>query len=199
MRLTVLTCRVQYHNEEQYDDFKRSGSPFVLSMWHNCCTIAAWAMSNSNITVMVSDSKDGEYVSRLAGFFGIPTIRGSSSSGSEKAIRSALRILAKKQAIAITPDGPRGPRYKMKSGALWFSASSKAPIIPLHIQSSHQWVFNSWDKHSFPKPFSKIHVRFGDPIYLERSDVEEDIDKVMAKVEQGMMDNVNIVQHALNK
>ena len=103
MRLTVLTCRVRYHNKEQFDEFNASGKPFVLSMWHNCCTIAAWVMRGSDITVMISDSKDGEYVSRLANSFGIPTIRGSSSSGTEKAIRSALRVLAKKKSIGITP------------------------------------------------------------------------------------------------
>jgi len=122
-----------------------------------------------------------------------------SSSGSEKAIRSALRLLAQKKSIAITPDGPRGPRYKMKSGALWFAASSRSPIIPLHIESTRQWVFNSWDKHTFPKPFSTIHVRIGDPILLQREDLESDIDKVTNHVEQCMMANVEALQLELQK
>lgn len=199
MQLTVFTCRVRWHNKDALDRFKTEGKPFVLSMWHDCCTIAAWAMKNSNITVMISDSKDGEYVSRLANSFGIPTIRGSSSSGSEKAIRAALRVLAQKKPIAITPDGPRGPRYKMKSGVLWFAASSKSPIIPLHIESSRQWEFKSWDKHCFPKPFSTIHVRFGDPIYIDRNRVEENIEHVTQEVEDGMMNNVHAIHHALSR
>ena len=199
MQLTVLTCRVRWHNKEAFDELKNSDQPFVLSMWHNCCTIAAWVMKNSKVTVMISDSKDGEYVSRLANSFGINTIRGSSSSGSEKAIRAALRLLAQKKAIAITPDGPRGPRYKMKSGVLWFSASSKSPIIPLHIESSRQWEFKSWDKHCFPKPFSTIHVRLGTPIYLERNRVEEDIEQVNQEVEDAMMENVNAIHQALGR
>jgi len=199
MQLTVLTCRVRWHNKQVLEELKTNNKPFILSMWHNCCTIAAWVMKNSNITVMVSDSKDGEYVSRLANSFGIPTIRGSSSSGSEKAIRAALRLLAGKKPIAITPDGPRGPRYKMKSGALWFAASSKSPIIPLHIESSRQWQFKSWDKHCFPKPFSTIHVRFGEPIYLERSQVEDNIDQVVQEVEGGMMQNVHAIENALKR
>lgn len=199
MQLTVLTCRVRWHNQDALDQLKENDQPFVLSMWHNCCTIAAWVMKNSDVTVMISDSKDGEYVSRLANSFGIPTIRGSSSSGSEKAIRAALRVLARKKSIAITPDGPRGPRYKMKSGVLWFAASSKSPIIPLHIESSRQWEFKSWDKHCFPKPFSTIHVRFGEPIYLERSRVEDNIEQVSQEVEDGMMDNVNAINQALGR
>ena len=197
MGLITLTCRVRWINKDAYQQAMQSDQAFILSMWHNSCTIAAWVMKGSRITVMVSDSKDGEYVSRLAGYFGINTIRGSSSSGSEKAIRSALRLLAQKKPIAITPDGPRGPIYKMKSGALWFAASSKSPIIPLHIESSRQWVFNSWDKHCFPKPFSTIYVGVGDPIYLEREELETDIDQVMLQVEQKMMHNVTTVREKL--
>ena len=197
MGLITLTCRVRWINKDAYQQAMQSDQAFILSMWHNSCTIAAWVMKGSRITVMVSDSKDGEYVSRLAGYFGINTIRGSSSSGSEKAIRSALRLLAQKKPIAITPDGPRGPIYKMKSGALWFAASSKSPIIPLHIESSRQWVFNSWDKHCFPKPFSTIYVGVGDPIYLEREELETDIDQVMLQVEEKMMHNVTTVREKL--
>ena len=197
MGLITLTCRVRWVNKDAYQQAMQSDQAFILSMWHNSCTIAAWVMKGSRITVMVSDSKDGEYVSRLAGYFGINTIRGSSSSGSEKAIRSALRLLAQKKPIAITPDGPRGPIYKMKSGALWFAASSKSPIIPLHIESSRQWVFNSWDKHCFPKPFSTIYVGVGDPIYLEREELETDIDQVMLQVEEKMMHNVTTVREKL--
>jgi len=197
MQIIVLTCRVRWHNKEAFDALKKSEKPFVLSMWHNCCTIAAWVMRDSDITVMISDSKDGEYVSRLANSFGIPTIRGSSSSGSEKAIRAALRILARRKSIGITPDGPRGPRYKIKSGMLWFSASSGAPIVPLHIESTRQWVFNSWDKHSFPKPFSTIHIRFGDPLTIERDALEDDIERVTQDVEQHMMDNVNALHQQM--
>ena len=197
MGLITLTCRVRWVNKDAYQQAMQSDQAFILSMWHNSCTIAAWVMKGSRITVMVSDSKDGEYVSRLASYFGINTIRGSSSSGSEKAIRSALRLLAQKKPIAITPDGPRGPIYKMKSGALWFAASSKSPIIPLHIESSRQWVFNSWDKHCFPKPFSTIYVGVGDPIYLEREELETDIDQVMLQVEEKMMHNVTTVREKL--
>ena len=198
MGLIALTCRVRWENKDVYLNAIASDKPFVLSMWHNCCTIAAWVLRDSKITVMVSDSKDGEYVSRLAHYFGIETIRGSSSKGSEKAIRAALRILARKKPIAITPDGPRGPRYTMKSGALWFAASSKSPIIPLHIESSRQWVFGSWDKHSFPKPFSTIYVSVGEPLYLEREGLEDRIDQVTEQVEKHMMDNVAVVERALN-
>jgi len=194
MVLITATCRVRRHNQSVYDDLLRSNGSFVLCMWHNCSTIAGWAMRSSKITVMVSESRDGEYVSRLANLFGIETMRGSTSSGSAKAIRAGLRLVYGHKPIAITLDGPRGPKYKMQHGALWFAASGKVPILPMHIEANRQWVLKSWDNHRFPKPFSTIHIGFGDPIFVERAALEENIEKVALEVESKMMANVRNVQ-----
>ena len=196
MVLITITCRVKSHNRSKYDDLVASKSSFVLSMWHNCSTIAGWVMRRSSVTVMVSDSRDGEYVSRLAILFGISTMRGSTSSGSAKAVRAALGLISKNKPIAITLDGPRGPKYKMQHGALWFAAAGKVPIVPLHIEANRQWVLKSWDQHRFPKPFSTIHVGFGDPIFIERASLEENIEKIAQEVEQKMVANVRVVQAA---
>ncbi len=192
--LITATCRVVEHNKSAYDDLSESNRSFVLSMWHNCSTIAGWVMRGGDVTVMISDSRDGEYVSRFADLFGIKSMRGSTSSGSARAVRAALRLIYSHKPIAITLDGPRGPKYKMQHGALWFAASGKVPIIPMHIEASRQWVLKSWDGHRFPKPFSTIHVGFGDPIFIERSTLEDNIDKVALEVEGKMMENVRSVQ-----
>lgn len=167
-----------------------------MSMWHNCSTTATWVLRNTAITVMVSNSRDGEYVSRLANLFGIQTLRGSSSSGSAKATRSALKVLAKNRTLGVTPDGPRGPKFKMQNGALWFAASSKAPILPIHIESTRQWVLRSWDGHCLPKPFSTIHVGVGEPTWVDKSELAADTNAVTLRVEQAMMDNVSVVRAA---
>lgn len=83
-QLIMLTCRVRWHNRKVWQELQQSDRAYVLGMWHNCSTISSWVMRGSNITVMVSDSKDGEYVARLASLFGINTIRGSSSKGAKK-------------------------------------------------------------------------------------------------------------------
>jgi len=188
--LLVMTCRVRYHNKDQYDQLLADEKPFVMCLWHDCSTIAGWVMRNSPVTVMVSDSRDGEYVSRFSNLMGIKTMRGSTSRGAGKVIKAALKLLARKQPIAVTPDGPRGPRYKLQSGALWFAASSGSPIIGMHIQATREWVFKSWDQHRFPKPFSTIHVRFADALTIERERLEQDLTAVTAEVEAVMMHNV---------
>ena len=186
-----LTCKVRFHNKEQYDEILAANKPFILCLWHDCSTIAGWVMRNSPVTVMVSDSRDGEYVARFSKIMGINTIRGSTSKGAGKAVKAGLRLLAKKKPIAITPDGPRGPRYKMQAGALRFATSSHSPIIPVHIKATREWQFNSWDKQCFPKPFSTIHVRYANQIMLDREEVEADIEKVADSIEKEMMSNLS--------
>ena len=195
--LITLTCRVRWHNRAAYDQYVAEQKSFIIAMWHNCSTICSWGMRGSGITVMVSGSRDGEYVSRLALLFGLKTMRGSSSRGAKKSISTGLSLLRNGKAIAITPDGPRGPRYKVQSGVLWFAAASGAPILPLHIESSRQWVLDSWDKHRFPKPFSTIHIRFGDPISISRDDLEHRMESTTLLAEQAMMRNVDLVQASL--
>ena len=149
-------------------------------------------MRNSPVTVMVSDSKDGEYVSRFANMMGIKTIRGSTSKGAAKAVKASLKLMRAGKPIALTPDGPRGPRYVFQHGALWFAASSNVPIIPMHIKASREWAYNSWDKQTFPKPFSTINVSFGEPIMLDRLELENNVNAEAEKVQQSMLINVEM-------
>lgn len=196
--MITWSCRVRWHNRDIYAELLSAERPFVIATWHNCSTIAAWALQGSGITVMVSDSRDGEYVSRLAKHFGIHSMRGSSSSGAKKAIRTGLKLLHDKHPIAITPDGPRGPRYMVQSGVLWFAAAGGVPIIPLHIEASRQWIMNSWDGHRFPKPFSTIHVSFGEPVRITRADLQDNTERAAARLQRSMMDNVSRVEQAIS-
>ena len=188
-----FTCRVRIHNDAEYEEMLKSGQPFVLCLWHDCSTVAGIVMRKSGVTVMVSDSRDGEYVARFSKLMGINTIRGSTSKGAGKAVKAGLKLLRKKKPLAITPDGPRGPRYKMQAGALKFAAAAAAPIIPVHIKASREWELNSWDRQCFPKPFSTIHVRYAKSILIDKDAVESDLEKTKISIEDAMMQNLSSV------
>ena len=194
--MITMTCRVRWHNKEALEAATESDSGWIISMWHDNVSIAAWAMRNRHITAMVSDSRDGEYITRCANKFGNEAVRGSSSKGSSKAMRAMLKLLKQSKPVAITPDGPRGPRYKMQGGALWFAALGQVPIIPLHIEATRQWVFRSWDKHKMPKPFSTIHVGIGTPTMIDREQLDRDPDAVTEMIEAVMMENTNAIKQA---
>lgn len=196
MTSITMTCRVRWHNKETLEEYYQSGAPWILAMWHNCSTFAPWAMRNRQMTCMVSASRDGEYVARLGALFGNKTVRGSSSKGSSSATRAVLKLLKSGEAIALTPDGPRGPKYSVQHGVLWLASAAKAPIIPLHIEASRQWVLNSWDNHRFPKPFSTIHIGIGKPTSIDRVMFKEDPEQAAKIIQNAMMSNVNQLKDA---
>ncbi|MFT6034380.1 MAG: lysophospholipid acyltransferase (LPLAT)-like uncharacterized protein [Arenicella sp.] len=199
MTLIALTCRVRWHDKENADQFTRINSSVVFGMWHNCSTFSPWAMKGKNLTCMVSASRDGEYIARLAALFGNRTIRGSSSKNSSSATRAVLKLLRAGESIALTPDGPRGPKYSVQPGVVWLAAAAKVPIVPFHIEASRQWRLNSWDNHRFPKPFSTIHIGFGKPVTIDRVLFKQDPEQAAKLVQQAMMDNVNKLKAVAKK
>ncbi len=190
MLAITATCRVKVHGKNNIDAITSLKKPWIYSIWHNNVLISPWALKNQNVTVMVSESGDGEIISRSVHLFGNTTVRGSTSKNSAKATRQALKALRNTSPVAITPDGPRGPKYELQEGVLFLAALAKTPIIPFHAECSRQWEFNSWDNLKLPKPFSTIHLCFGEAIEIDRDQLNSDIDLVKAEVQQHMMDLV---------
>lgn len=143
--------------------------PVVFMMWHRDQIPLALVNKNKNIGVLISQSKDGELISGPVSKLGYIPVRGSSTRGGTQALRGLLSHL-KHDCVAITPDGPRGPIYTIKDGLLTTAYLSKRPIIPVSIDVSREWVFNSWDKFRFPKPFSKIRIKFGKKFFVENKE-----------------------------
>ena len=189
-----LTCRVRWNNKQLFEQLTNSGNGSIISFWHENVLIIPYILRNRGITCMVSESRDGEYIARSGAVFGNYTIRGGSSSGSAKATRAALRLLKQNKPLAITPDGPRGPAHKLQSGVLWLGALGNVPILPFHIEATSQWRFNSWDGQKIPKPFSTIYVEIGEPYYLSRSDVDNQLADATRELEDRMMANVQTIK-----
>ena len=193
--LITFTCRIRIHGQKNLDELKTIKQPWIYSTWHNNVATGAWAIRNQNIGIMISDSKDGEYITRCVNAFGNFGVRGSTSSGSTKAARGVLKAVRNGYSVAVTPDGPRGPKYKLQQGVLWLSVLAKAPILPYHIECSKQWVFRkSWDDHKIPKPFSTIHVCIGEPIWIEKQQVDKQLERTQQQVQMLMMQNVNFAE-----
>ncbi|MFT5571800.1 MAG: lysophospholipid acyltransferase (LPLAT)-like uncharacterized protein [Cryomorphaceae bacterium] len=198
MMLITMTCRVRWHNKELLQQLAEEDRAAIFSFWHNCSTFAPWAMRDRGYTCMVSASRDGEYVARLGALFGNNTVRGSSSKGSAGATRKILKLLRQGNMVALTPDGPRGPKYQVQSGIVFLAASASVPIVPLHIEANRQWVLNSWDNHLFPKPFSTIHIGLGKPIMIDQVLVKEQPENAIEIVRVAMMSNVSMLIEAAN-
>jgi lysophospholipid acyltransferase (LPLAT)-like uncharacterized protein len=118
------------------------------------------------ISIMISQSRDGELISGIVNRLGWRPVRGSSSRGGRHALREIKTLAHKGYKIGHIVDGPRGPLGIVKSGLLIIAQFSGMPILPTITSAERKWVFNSWDRFMIPKPFSRVIFRFGDEIYV---------------------------------
>jgi lysophospholipid acyltransferase (LPLAT)-like uncharacterized protein len=133
--------------------------PMILAFWHNCIFPATYVWRNLQIRVMSSDSFDGEWTGRIIRKFGFVKVRGSSSRGAVRALLGMKRELEQGWPVAFTIDGPRGPRFVAKPGAVLLARATGAPMVAFHIAVEKAWILNTWDRSMIPKPFSRALVR----------------------------------------
>ena len=129
------------------------------------------------ISIMISRSRDGEFISGIVRLLGWYPVRGSSSKGGRQALRKIKQLVRKGYKVGHIVDGPRGPFGVVKPGLLIIAQATGMPIIPIIISAEKKWVFNSWDQFMVPKPFSRVIIRFSDemciPKKLSLSEFEE--------------------------
>jgi lysophospholipid acyltransferase (LPLAT)-like uncharacterized protein len=121
-----------------------------------------------NLGFLISPSVDGELGAMLVRRLGAAVIRGSSSHTGARALRDYYQALVKDGVSpAITPDGPRGPPWKFKPGAVLLAQLSQRPIIPMAYAASRAWKVK-WDRFIIPKPLSRIVIAIGEPVYVAK-------------------------------
>lgn len=150
--------------------------PCILAVWHNrllCVpgSFPKWMRPYS--AVLVSQSRDGGYIADFLKHYGLTTVRGSSSKGGAGALREMQQFLDGGGLLAVTPDGPRGPRYEAHSGICWLASRVGVPIRPASLNTRWHKSLKNWDATQIPLPFSKAQFVIGDPITLDK-DLEGD-------------------------
>lgn len=142
--------------------------PLLFAVWHGRMLYILQVYRRyrpERITVLVSQSKDGELISLLLKQFGVDATRGSSSRGGALGLLELMHKATEGyQVVAITPDGPRGPRYTVQPGIIAVASRSGALIVPITYSARWKKVCASWDQFLIPWPFSRIVVMCGEPI-----------------------------------
>ena len=164
--------------------------PVIFMFWHRDQIPLLLFSMNRNYGVLVSQSKDGELIAGPISRLGFVAVRGSSTRGGTKALRGLLAHL-KRHSIGITPDGPRGPIYSITDGLLTTAYLSKRPVIPLAIDVSREWTFNSWDKFRFPKPFSSMRMKFGTKHFVPSKDDFPNVKEALKKEMESMFKEIS--------
>ena len=174
LSLLLWTCKWQINGLETFKKVANQ-EKCILAFWHNRLVIAPYILTQYApefiYSALISNSRDGELISSLVQSYKIGrTIRVSHHSRHEALREFIQHIETKTSILVITPDGPRGPIYKVKEGIALAALETKAHTIRLNWTANKMWELNTWDKLRIPKPFSTINVFFENPIVLEKSD-----------------------------
>ncbi|MEP7312145.1 MAG: lysophospholipid acyltransferase family protein [Pseudomonadota bacterium] len=149
---------------------------------------------------LISPSVDGEVPAMIARRLGAHVIRGSSTHTGARALRDYYQLLVKEQVSpVITPDGPKGPRFKFKPGALLLAQISGRPLLPMAYAARHAW-FVSWDKFVIPWPFTRIAIAIGAPRDVPRTLASDDkggFEALQLQMEQELHDLARAARGAL--
>jgi lysophospholipid acyltransferase (LPLAT)-like uncharacterized protein len=137
----------------------------IYCFWHSHILPLAYIFRNVGVTAIVSASKDGDRATAVAQRWKHDTIRGSSSKNQVSVIRQCGRALRDNRGIVIIPDGPHGPRETVKPGVAMIALMTNAPVYPVFALPQKTWRLKSWDRFMIPKPFARIIVRFGEPLF----------------------------------
>jgi lysophospholipid acyltransferase (LPLAT)-like uncharacterized protein len=164
------TWRVRVYGRQALLDRAPDAARVVLTLWHGQMLPILWAHRQPT-GVMISEHKDGEIIARIVGTFGFFGVRGSSSRGGTRALLEAVQVLKRGADMAITPDGPRGPRHSFAPGALVLAHRAGVPVVSLVAHVDRKWPLRSWDGFEIPKPFARITIEYGEPVMVDDADV----------------------------
>jgi lysophospholipid acyltransferase (LPLAT)-like uncharacterized protein len=196
IKLINATSRWRIENDAVFEPFLKSGSPVIAAFWHGrlAAMPRVFRVFDSG-HVLISAHKDGELIARLVEALGYSTVRGSTArqkpgqthavdKGGAAALRNLTRILRGGGRVAITPDGPRGPRMRVSAGTILLGALSGVPIVPISNSASFAIRFKSWDQFLLPLPFGRVHVAIGEPITVPRDADERTLEALRQTLEE---------------
>lgn len=174
IRLIHLTCKKEYHfKQETYPQ------PCVYAFWHGELLMQLYTYKrhklpeDEKINIMISQHFDGEIIAKTMHLFNFNTIRGSSKRGAARVLLEAIKKIRAGEDIAITPDGPRGPRHSVADGIIILAQKQKVPVVMQNCKPSKYWQLGSWDRFVIPKPFSTLHFYLSEAFFINDLELEE--------------------------
>jgi len=182
-KLLYLTCKKRFHTPNVGPK-----SPLIVAFWHEHILFNPFLykkiMNNTNMSLMISDHFDGNMIAKMVSYFGFDFIRGSSTRGGIKALKQSFQLLDSGSSIAMTPDGPRGPRHSIADGIVAISQKKDVDIICFSYNTSSAWILDSWDKFIIPMPFSTIDFYASEPFSIKDLSKEEAKKKIKDKLNE---------------
>lgn len=183
------SCRtVRVLHDERFDRALEESASLIPCYWHQHLLFCVPYLLTKRARglkpgFLISPSVDGEAPAMVARRLGAHVIRGSASHTGARALRDFYVALAKEQiSPLITPDGPHGPAFVVKSGALLLSQLSGKPVVPIAYAANRAWVLRTWDRFVLPLPFARIVIAVGEPLTVPRVVKPEELERLQTEL-----------------
>jgi lysophospholipid acyltransferase (LPLAT)-like uncharacterized protein len=182
------TLRIKWIGEENLDPIRKNRGQVIYAFWHGRMLISSYSHRGQKIHVLISQHRDGELIARIIERLGFVSVRGSTTRGGTKAIFEMAKKGVSGYDVAITPDGPRGPRFAVQLGTIYIAQRSQMPIIPITNSAKSRWTLSSWDGFLIPKPFSDAVIIIGEPIYVPLESTPQELEEKREELEKRLVD-----------
>lgn len=197
------TCRIRYVGRDRFQALLREHTALVPVCWHQHLLLCArFLVSKAAHPIkagfMISPSVDGEAPTMLARAYGAHVVRGSGTYTGLRAVRGAHQAIVKEGiSPAVTPDGPRGPRFKFKPGAIFAAQISGKPVVPVAMAAKPAFVLKTWDKFVIPVPFGRVCIAMGEPYFPPAEMSDEEMKAAQLEMQRRLHETYKVAREAL--
>jgi len=165
------TCRWDVQGQEQIRTLVASGKTVIIAIWHGKVLPIFMNLASKHYYALAGMHRDAELIAQIGSQVGWKLLRGSSSDRGKEVFKEIISVLSTPgEVVAMTPDGPKGPAKIPKAGVIRAAQKSGAVIVPAIGQAKKRWGFTNWDTFYVAKPFSKIVLRYGNPLIFKKTD-----------------------------
>jgi hypothetical protein len=167
----------------------------IYLLWHETLLVPLTKYACPAVSTLVSKHADGQLLAAIIEHLGLSVIFGSTNRGGMQAVREIIRDVTGCRHLAITPDGPRGPRRVMQTGAVYIAAKTGMVLAPLGVAFRNPWRAKSWDRFAIPKPCSHAKVVSGKTFAIPKKVRTEDLEAYASTV-QVELDRLTLIAEA---
>lgn len=154
--------------------------------WHENILLPAYCFGRAEIRVLISQHADGQMIAEVARRLGFGLVRGSTTRGGAEAVREMIRAAGANFHVAVTPDGPRGPRRRLQPGVVYLAARTGLPIVVIGVGYDRPWRMKSWDRFAVPRPFTRAACVTGAPIRVPAEADRAELERHQRVVEEAL-------------
>jgi len=162
--MSTVDCRALFY-DPSVDAIHPTTRPRIYVFWHEYLLLPLYLRGHCNLTMLLSKHRDADLLYRLAFHMGFKCVRGSTYGGATEALLELSRA-GRHLHMAITPDGPRGPRRRLAQGPIFLASRLQLPIVPFGIGIDRPWRAPSWDRFAIPRPGSRARAVVGPEIMV---------------------------------